>query len=141
MNTPESRQELLGIDDPVVWRHSVPEAFEWPEAASHVKLLEEAGRKVRAFVIVRDWWPMAHSQVANRHVKSIEAAIDNLKRAYTVTLNSLSQHGCDYHMVTYESFVLHPDEAVRILMNIAGLPMPDDYEKPIDQNAKWYETK
>ncbi len=141
MNDQQTRQELLDSSNHIVWRHSVPEAFEWPEAASHVKLLEESGRSVRAFIIVRDWWPMANSQVANRHVDNMAAAFDNLKRAYRVTLDSLHQCGCDYSMVTYESFVLHPDEAVRTLMYMAGLPMPVDYEKPLDQNAKWYDIK
>lgn len=81
---------------------------------------------------------MANSQIANHHVDNFEQALINARKAYANTLSSLASYGCWFHLVTYESFILHPAKSISVLMKLAGLPMPQQYEEPKNQNAQWY---
>jgi hypothetical protein len=65
---------------------------------------------------------VAHGQQqgSNRHVDNMAAAFEQPKARISCYVDSLYTFGCDYSMVTYESFVLHPDESVRTLMYRLG---------------------
>lgn len=134
----DERRKALELDADVVWRHSIPHHGDWPNISSHIKVLTESGREVKVFVIVRDWWPMAHSQLANKHVDNIEQALINARKAYASALSSLVTYGCWFHLVTYEAFILHPAKSISTLMKLAGLPEPQQYEEIKNENTKWY---
>lgn len=141
MDDPAKRVAMFSSGLPVVWRHSMPRAFEWPDPRDHITEFAKHGYTVQAFVIVRDWWPMSHSQVLRGHVPDVASALANLKRAYAAVLAALHESQTDFYMVTYEAFLMNPGKSIAALMQVAGLPCPSEYEAPHDENLKWYEVQ
>jgi len=121
----------------IVWRRSVPHGGRWPDVERMVWDLREAGYAVRAVVTTRDWFPAAMSQ-NGQHVRSLEQAYANLKRALPIILAHLQEAGVDYELVSYEGLVARPRQMVAWLTGRLGLPMPGQIEEIVDGNEKWW---
>ena len=142
------RTNIVGGDDgpelpleghrPVIRRsapHWRPPAgpHEWPDLAALAGLL--APRRVCAVVTTRDWYAMASSQMRQGHVRTLEDAHANIRRAYEVVFTGLAKENLPFVLSSYESLVAER-EYRKLLLAFLGLPDADI--ETYDGNSKWY---
>lgn len=120
----------------IVLRRSVPYWGRYPHLPADIKRLRRAGYDVRAVVIVRDWQIVRRAQARAGHVVSEHEAQRRMVQAAGQIHAALLQTNTPYTVVTYESLLLHPQEAIADLFDYLELPTPP--VEAIDGNAKYY---
>lgn len=123
---------------PIVWLRSVPHGRVFPDIAAHIHLLDAAGYCVRCVVMHRDFHAQTHSQVAARHVQTLEQAQMHVRLAYQRIYAALSETKCWYVALNYEALVQNPDAVMAWLLPMLDLPIPLLSEPIRNENEKWY---
>lgn len=123
--------------DPIVWRRSVPHDNEEVDVEPLVSRLRSRGYEPIVVVIVRDWTATERSQARRRaFVPNVATARRRMRAALVSIFEQIGALDLDYHVVTYEEFVLHPEGAQAALWSRLGLPGGD----PVairDENDKY----
>lgn len=119
---------------PIVWRRSIPHNAEWLNLKPILDKL--SGYQVTAVVVVRDWWYVAQSQLANGHAQSIEDAYLNLQNSYCTLSFQLRWYKIPFIVVTYESLILN-DQAQSHIISLLGLRMPESFVLTQNSDQKY----
>jgi len=120
---------------PIVWRRSVPHRGKGLDLFNMIHKLEEY--KIIVVVIVRDWYATELSQVANKHVDSIEDAKRNIKVALKEIFGQIIELRLDFILVPYESLILHPKKVQEDLLKRFEL-RTGIIQNIKNENAKWW---
>jgi len=137
-------EEGISIDidgvDLLVWRRSLPHGGreEWPDLRLMIKALRRRGFEVWVVVILRDWLVTAKSQVRRGMAASVDEALERIHRSVLSSLEAIKHESVAWHVVLYESLVLHPHSATSQLFKHLDLTLPAKFEKPVDMNLKYY---
>ena len=125
-------------DEPlIVLRRSLPYWGRWPDLRYLVQRLRRAGYAVVATVIVRDWQVTRVAQTrAGYGIRDEQHAHERMREALRRIVTSLVNDCVEWTLVTYESLILHPHEAVASLFDWLGLPAPEI--NAVDGNEKYY---
>jgi LPS sulfotransferase NodH len=122
---------------PIVWRRSYPHEYVFADIRVAVRQLRGAGYDVMAVITTRDWYPMIRSQIASQHVADEASGLSNARQAYRAIFQQLPEDA-PYIVVSYESFSRQRNKAVRKMLELLNLPMPETITLIEDGNAKWY---
>lgn len=128
---PPSRQQR------VVWIRSLPHAHGWPDLGGLVSLLRGRDYEVQALVPLRCPVATARSQVAAGHVKGEGWAHVHRLTGLSYALGVYAALGVPALVIPLEGLILHPESTPAVLA-LVGLHLPADFERPRDENAKWY---
>jgi len=129
----------------IVWRRSIPHGAEghsrhFPELPELVRQLRSADYDVVLLVATRCWRATVKSQVAMNHVPSEALALENLRKAYLITIPKVNrmalQGGLEVHFVAYEA--LRDPRAQVALLGAIGIPSRATLDVT-DENAKHFE--
>ena len=140
---PENEQKwdnelpVWDVDDPVVWRRSVPHGEDYPDIASMVARLRSVGCQVFAYVTTRDWTSMLSSRI-NAGIINHEISSQRAQWAYLHIFSELQHVRVPFAMVSYESVTEYGDEYIKRMLNVFGLEslsLPEIYQG----NRKYYE--
>lgn len=112
----------------------------WPDLHNEKEWAELNGYEVVFIAITRAWLPTEKSQMDHGHVGTNDHAQKNLTEAMPNIMSQIQKHDLDYVLLTYESFVLHPDHETNVLLQRLGLPMLSHIGPDIkDENLKHYD--
>jgi|GEM_PF-373730 len=133
-------RQLPTVEDPIVWRRSIPHGKQWIDISDMINVLKERHYAVHVIVVTRDPFSAIHSQLKWRHVKSIEKGKANVSRAYLHIFQHLSRSKTPYTLVNYESLASYP-KAQDFLLEQIGLPLAERRWPIYDGNRKWHDLK
>ena len=134
----DSQMPVWGVDDPVVWRRSVPHGEKYPDIVAMIERLRGVGCQVYAYVTVRDWTSMLHSRVLGAGIINYEVAAQRAQWAYPHIFDSINAAHVPYAMVSYEAIVQHGAEYARRILALFGLE-PGEMPVIVNGNAKYYD--
>lgn len=134
-------REIPSDVSPIAWRRSVPHMGRWLDLE---QMLEHIGPscETRVVVTIRDRWCTARSQVANKHVSTVEQGLVNYRLALEMIFDQLSRSGTSYEVLIYESLILHPLRVQVALLDHLGLlrDPPQTFVEIRNENTKrWLE--
>lgn len=115
---------VFPTQDRIVWRRSFPYGNKWPNVERMIKKLRKRGYEVKVAVMSRDWYCTARSQRLRRHAKSEQQAYKNIQVAYQRIFDILRSTGVAFVVVSYESLLMHTENALRGLMSFFELETP-----------------
>lgn len=121
----------------IVWRRSVPHRKKWPDLVGMVEKLEEFGFEITVFIMSRDWYSMARSQVNAPHVENATKAYENISNAYEYIFAAMT--AMKYELVNYEALTQN-SQVIESLLTRHNLPHPTRSMYIYDGNAKYYEA-
>ncbi len=133
-------RQLPTVEDPIVWRRSIPHGKQWIDISDMINILKERHYAVHVVVVTRDPFSAIHSQLKWRHVKSLEKGKANVSRAYLHIFRHLSRSRTPYTLVSYESLASYP-KAQDFLLEQIGLELPERRWPIYDGNRKWHDIK
>lgn len=131
-------RQLPTVEDPIVWRRSIPHGKQWVDIEDMINILRERRYAVHVVVVTRDPFSAINSQLKWRHVKSLEKGKANVSRAYLHIFQHLSQSKTPYTLVNYESLASYP-KAQDFLLEQIGLELPERRWPIYDGNRKWHD--
>lgn len=133
-------RQLPTVEDPIVWRRSIPHGKQWIDISDMINVLKERHYAVHVIVVTRDPFSAIHSQLKWRHVKKLEKGKANVSRAYLHIFQHLSRSKTPYTLVSYESLAFYP-KAQDFLLEQIGLELPERRWPIYDGNRKWHDIK
>jgi len=134
----DEKLPVFGIDDPVVWRRSVPHGEKYPDIVSMVEELRDVGCQVFAYVTTRDWPSMLSSRV-NAGIINRETSLQRAQWAYLHIFAELKGLRVPFAMVSYEGVTEYGEKYIKKMLEIFELEigvLPDIYSG----NDKYYEN-
>ena len=125
-------------DVPFVWFRSVPYAQQVPNLYTLIDSLQDVHWRV--VVMLRDWYPQQHSQVAIGHCSPLPCE-ERTRAALSYIFEFVSRRQLEYYPVTYSGLVNHPYELVPWLVSVLELPrFPAEIMYEIkDADTKWWQ--
>lgn len=122
----------------IAWRRSFPHARRWPDIDAMVERLQGKDYNIFAYVTMRDWYPMAKSQVGRGYAQSVNHAFQNAQNAYALIFSKLNKLNVRCAVFSYDALVTRPQKYLSYMLSIVGLEPPKDFEQISDGNAKYY---
>lgn len=117
---------------------SMPHGGRWDSIWRLVRHIESFGYTTTVLVPVRDNHCVADSQAEIKYAESYEDGLARVSRAYSHVIGACVLARLDYHLVPYESLVLHPKQAGNALLVLLGMPKVRKFHAT-DENRKHYD--
>lgn len=126
--------------DLIVFRRHVPTRRRppWAQHPNAITALQMLGYDVHAVIIVRDWFATIESAQARHWPERAETYRQN-REIWRLMFRDLPE-GVPFTVVTYESLVQRPAQALAALYREIGLEQIAPVEAIYDGNAKYYEV-
>jgi hypothetical protein len=122
----------------IVWGRSIPSNGHWPSIRQMQRRMQRLDYSCRAVVITRNWGVTLLSQVGHGRVSNLDAALTNIRWAYTHIFEELDGTDMDWWLCHYDHLIKEPRRELGYLCGALGLPMPAvDFIR--DENAKYGE--
>lgn len=120
----------------IVWRRSVPHAkIKEPDVVRIYDELINAKYDIAVIVTMRDMNCMIQSQLNAPHILCEADGVQNISDAYLFIFSFIKDLNLKYHIINYESLILHQEPTLKYLSSLIDFPLsPIEFR---NENTKW----